>query len=300
MAREDDADRDEGGTGNGGSSQDDHRLPPARACPPVPVELTRRQIVSGLASGAVVALAGAGLSGCQSNAALGRRQMLLVSDGQLAALAAGVWRQVLARTPRRADTRLRRVGPQTVAAALRQYPDSGLDRHEWEFVAFDDDQVNAWVMPGGKVGFYTGILDIMENDDQVATVMGHEVGHVVGRHAAERFSQQMLMQGGVAIASAALSRSDDAYAGEIAAVLGAGVTFGILLPYSRQHEYEADRLGIDFMIGGGYAAPEALRFWESMAQHAGRRRLPEFLSTHPLDANRVAAMRRHLADRGAV
>ena len=310
MAKQDDADMGERRTGDGGSGSGragdgengggDHRLPPARACPPAPVALTRRQIVSGLASGAVVAFAGAGLSGCQTNAALGRRQMMLVSDGQLAALAAGVWRQVLARTPRYADARLRRVGQRIVAAALRQYPGSGLDRHRWEFVAFRDDQVNAWVMPGGKVGFYAGILDIMENDDQVATVMGHEVGHVVARHAAERFSQQMLSQVGVTVVAAALSRSDDAYADEIAAVLGAGVTFGILLPYSRQHEYEADRLGIDFMIGGDYAAPEALRFWKAMVRHAGRRRLPEFMSTHPLDANRVAAMRRHLAARGVV
>ena len=289
-----------GRTDDGGNGGDDHRLPPARACPPAPVALTRRQIVSGLASGAVVAFAGAGLSGCQTNAALGRRQMMLVSDGQLAALAAGVWRQVLARTPRYADARLRRVGRRIVAAALGRYPNSGLDRHQWEFVAFRDDQVNAWVMPGGKVGFYAGILDIMENDDQVAAVMGHEVGHVVGRHAAERFSQRMLSQAGVNVVAAALSRSDDAYADEIAAVLGAGVTFGVLLPYSRQHEYEADRLGIDFMIDGGYDAPEALRFWEAMAWRSRRRGLPEFMSTHPLDANRVDAMRHHIATYGVV
>ncbi len=268
------------------------------ARPPAAVELTRRQLVSGLASGAVVAFAGVGLSGCQKNAALGREQLLLVSDGQLAALAAGTWREVVARTPRYEDPRLWRVGPRIVDAAAQQYPDSGLDRHEWEFVAFDDDQVNAWVMPGGKVGFYAGILDIMENDDWIAAVMGHEVGHVVGRHAAERFSQRLLLQSGVAVAAAALSQSDSRYAGEVAAVLGAGVTFGIILPYSRQHEYEADGLGLDFMIGGGYAAPEALRFWGKMAGRSGGRGRLEFLSTHPLDANRIAAMRRHLAARG--
>ena len=268
------------------------------ARPPVAVELTRRQLVSGLASGAVVAFTGVGLSGCQKNVALGREQLLLVSDGQLAALAAGTWREVVARTPRYEDPRLWRVGPRIVDAAAQQYPDSGLDRHEWEFVAFDDDQVNAWVMPGGKVGFYAGILDIMENDDWIAAVMGHEVGHVVGRHAAERFSQRMLLQGGAAVVAAALSQSDSRYAGEVAAVLGAGVTFGIILPYSRRHEYEADSLGLDFMIGGGYAAPEALRFWGEMAGRSGGRGRLEFLSTHPLDANRIAAMRRHLAARG--
>lgn len=264
-----------------------------------PIELSRRELVSGLASGSVVAFSGAGLAGCAANAALGRRQLLLVSDGQLAALAAGVWRETLRRTPRRRDARLQRVGRRIVQAAARQYPDRGLARRGWEFAAFEDDQVNAWVLPGGKVGFYTGILDLMENDHQVAAVMGHEVGHVVGRHAAERYSQSLLAQVATTAAAAALSQSDARYGNEIAAVLGAGVTFGVLLPYSRQHEYEADRLGVDFMIGGGYAAPEALRFWQAMARRSGGRGRLEFMSTHPLDSNRIAAMRRHLAARRA-
>ena len=203
-------------------------------------------------------------------------------------------------SPRRRSARTRawgRVGRRIVDAARTQFPGRGLGDHDWEFAVFDDDQVNAWVLPGGKVGFYSGILDIMENEDQVATVMGHEVGHVVGRHAAERYSQQVLAQSVVAVAGAALSQSDTRHAGEIAAVLGAGVTFGVLLPYSRKHEYEADRLGIDFMIGGGFAPREALRFWDSMSRRSDGKGV-EFMSTHPSDENRIAAMRSHLGARG--
>ena len=198
-----------------------------------------------------------------------------------------------------ADPRVRRVGARVVEAANRRFPDRRLDSYAWEFATFEDDRINAWVMPGGKVGFHTGILDIMENDDQVATVMGHEVGHVVGRHAAERYSQRMVAQGAVALANVALARSDSPYAGEIAAVLGAGVTFGIVLPYSRQHEHEADRLGIDFMLGGGYAGREAVRFWEGMSNLSHDRPL-EFMSTHPSDENRIANMRGYLTTLGAV
>ena len=261
------------------------------------VEMTRRELVQGLAAGTVVAMTGPALSSCSQNQALGRNQLLLVSDGQLAALADSTWRQTVAATPQRQDPRVGRVGRRIVDAARTQFPGRGLGDHDWEFAVFDDDQVNAWVLPGGKVGFYRGILDIMENEDQVATVMGHEVGHVVGRHAAERYSQQVLAQSVVAVAGAALSQSDTRHAGEIAAVLGAGVTFGVLLPYSRKHEYEADRLGIDFMIGGGFAPREALRFWDSMSRRSDGKGV-EFMSTHPSDESRIAAMRSHLGARG--
>ncbi len=262
------------------------------------VEMTRRELVCGLASGSVVAMTGAGLGGCQQNEALGRQQLMLVSDGALANLAAGTWRTVLADTPRSGDPRVGRVGSRIVDAAHGVFPDHGLTEYDWEFVAFEDDQINAWVLPGGKVGFYTGILDIMDNDDQVATVMGHEVGHVVGRHAAERFSQNLLAQSALAVANVALAQSDTPHANEIAAVLGAGVTFGVILPYSRQHEYEADELGVDFMIGGNYAPNEAIRFWEGMSERSRIRPL-EFMSTHPSDANRIAKMRDHIGVRDA-
>ena len=219
------------------------------------VTMSRRQLVAGLASGSVVAL-----SGCATNEALGRSQFMLVSDGQLAQLAAQSWTQALQEIPQSSDKTLRRrvesVGDRIVQAADRKYPSHNLTQNNWEFAVFEDDTVNAWVMPGGKVGFHKGLLDIMENDDQVATVMGHEAGHVVGRHSAERYSQQMAAAGGLAIAGVALEAGDVENKELIAGILGAGVTFGFILPYSRKHEYEADRLGTDFMVGANYQANE--------------------------------------------
>ncbi|MEM1140409.1 MAG: M48 family metallopeptidase [Pseudomonadota bacterium] len=267
------------------------------------VTMSRRELVRGLAAGSVVAFSGAAVSGCTNNEALGRRQLLLVSDGQLAQLAAQSWTQALQQNRQTRDTGLRRrverVGDRIVSAADQRHPGQNLTRYNWEYVVFEDETVNAWVMPGGKVGFHTGLLDIMANDDQIATVMGHEAGHVVGQHAAERYSQQLAAQGGLAIASVALATNDVENAGLIAGILGAGVTFGVILPYSRQHEYEADRLGADFMVGANYRAEEAIRFWDTMTQRSGPR-TAEFMSTHPSDANRIRAMQNYVSNMGYV
>lgn len=266
----------------------------------VTVKMDRRELLTGLAAGTVVPIMA---SGCSTNAALDRQQIMLVSDGQLAQLAAGSWRQALSQTRQTRDygkrRRVEQVGTRIVDAADKQFPARGLTKQNWEFAVFDEDTINAWVMPGGKVGFYTGILDIMSNDDQVATVMGHEVGHVVGRHAAERMSQQLVGTGVIAVGNIALDRYDVKHKRELGALLGAGVTFGYVLPYSRLHEYEADRLGVDFMNGGSYRPPEALTFWQNMMRkNQGRARPLEWMSTHPSDGNRIARMRSHIASKG--
>jgi len=267
------------------------------------VTMSRREIINGLAAGTVVAFAAPSLSGCVANEALGRSQLMLVSDGQIAQLAAQSWKQALSQNRQTSDASLRRrverVGNRIVTAADRRYPQQNLGRQNWEFVVFEDDTVNAWVMPGGKVGFHTGILDIMENNDQIATVMGHEAGHVVGRHAAERYSQQMAAAGATTVAAVGLQASDVKNAGMIAGILGAGVTFGVILPYSRKHEYEADRLGTDIMVGANYRANEAIRFWDTMTKRSGSRPL-EFMSTHPSDRNRIAAMQSYATQQGYV
>ncbi|MEO1233549.1 MAG: M48 family metallopeptidase [Myxococcota bacterium] len=263
--------------------------------------MSRRELISGLASGSVLAFGGAGLSGCANNAALGRKQLLLVSDEQLAQLSAQSWTQALQQNRQTSDAGLRRrvagVGDRIVRAADGRFPQQNLTQNNWEFAVFEDETVNAWVMPGGKVGFHTGILDIMANDDQIATVMGHEAGHVVGRHAAERYSQQLAAGTVVNVANVALDATDVEHSATIAAILGAGVTFGFVLPYSRQHEYEADRLGTDFMVGANYRADQAVQFWNTMTQQSGQRPL-EFMSTHPSDQNRIAAMQTHISKQG--
>lgn len=265
------------------------------------VTMSRRDLISGLASGSVLTFAGAGLSGCANNAALGRQQLLLVSDEQLAELSSQSWSQALKQTRQTSDSTARRrvekIGDRIVRAADQRFPKHSLTKNNWEFAVFEDKTVNAWVMPGGKVGFHTGILDIMENDDQVATVMGHEVGHVVGRHAAERYSQQLAAGTVANVANVALEAGDIKNRDMIAGILGAGVTFGLILPYSRQHEYEADRLGTDFMSGASYRPDQAVQFWDTMTKKSGERPL-EFMSTHPSDTNRITAMRSYIAKQG--
>lgn len=264
--------------------------------------MNRRQLLAGLAAGSVVPM----VSGCETNEALGRQQFLLVSDGQLAQLAASSWKAALDQTPQTRDPvargRVSRVGEKIILAADRRFPDRGYLQRDWEFAVFEEDTLNAWVMPGGKVGFYTGILDIMANDSQVATVMGHEVGHDVGRHSAERYSQQIAAQGALIAGNIAIAESGSQYQRELAAIFGAGITFGYLLPYSRKHESEADLLGLDMMVDAGYNPVDSIRLWENMikASSGSGPRPPEFMSTHPDPANRIVALRNHMINRGYV
>jgi len=245
------------------------------------VHLTRRQLVQGLAAGSVVAL-----SGCAANQHLGRDQLMLVSDQQLAAMSGSTWKQVTQKyRPVRGTSMSRavdRVGQRIVSV-------SGLNQNRnWQFTLLDSDQVNAFVLPGGQVAFFEGITEKFDNEAQMATVMGHEVGHVAGRHAAERASQQLLAGIGMTVASVAIASTGTRHAQEIAGVLGAGVTFGIILPYSRQHEYEADALGVRYMARAGYEPRESVNFWQNMMGSGPQ--VAEFMSTHPSDRNRISAL----------
>lgn len=249
------------------------------------VTMDRRDLLKGLAAGSVVAL-----SGCAYNAEIGRNQLMLVSDDQLAAMAGSIWTQTLRQEPvsrdRSKNNRIERLGANVVSAA-------GLgNRYDWEFAVIDSPTVNAFAMPGGKVAFYSGILDLMADNDEAAVVMGHEVGHVAARHSAERYSQQIAAGIGMTAVAVALEAGDVQFRNTIAGVLGAGVTFGLILPYSRQHEYEADRLGLRYMTDAGYRPNAALSFWRKMA--ADGPRVAEFMSTHPSDANRIAAMQQEI------
>ncbi len=250
------------------------------------VVLSRRELVVGLAAGTVVA--------CTVNPETGRNQLMLVSDGQLAQLSQGAWADVKAQETISNDpqmnARLRRVGDRIAPAA-------GFSPSEFEYAVFESDTKNAFVLPGRQVGFYRGIMDMAENDAQIATVLGHEVGHVTGRHAAERYSQNIAVGVGTTVAAVAISQSDTQYKQEIAAVLGLGVTFGYILPYSRQHETEADELGIDYMARAGYPTREAVRFWEKMAAEGGSRP-PEFLSTHPSPETRIRLIEERIRNMG--
>jgi predicted Zn-dependent protease len=249
------------------------------------VKMSRRAVMRGLATGSVVILA----AGCAYNEELGRSQLLFVSSGQMAQLAASAWtdlkkQEKITNSPKYVD-RVRRVAPKIITAA-------GDNPSEWEVQVFDSKDLNAFALPGRKIGFYSGILDIMENDSQIATVLGHEVAHVNYNHSGERFSQSTLAQGGLTIAQIAVSGSQ--YQNEILGVLGAGASLGVILPFSRKHELEADKFGLRYMHRAGYDPQEAIRFWTKMsAQKQGGP--PEFLSTHPADSTRIAQLQREIA-----
>jgi predicted Zn-dependent protease len=254
------------------------------------VTMGRREILLGLAAGTVVPLT----AGCETTS--GGFGEFLVSDAQIQQASQASWSQALQRERVSRDPALRR---RVERVGNRMVPVSGLTQYDWEFVVFESDTENAWVLPNGKVAFYRGLLDNMRNDDEIAVVMGHEIGHVRRNHAAQRARQQAAAGLGLAIVSVGLGAAEVENADQWAGILGAGLTFGVLLPYSRQHEYEADQLGVDYMDGSGYRPSQAISFWEGMSRRsAGRSRPPAFLSTHPNDQQRMAALRQHIQARG--
>ncbi|MBY0564058.1 MAG: M48 family metallopeptidase [Hyphomonadaceae bacterium] len=246
--------------------------------------VSRRRLLEVLAAGAVLAPLGA----CSENAATGRRQFVLVSDEMLEQLSQQAWAELMTQTPRVSDSGVQR---RLEAIGQRVADASGLQNVNWEFVAFDSPEVNAFVLPGGKVGFFKGLIDLAESDGEIAAVMGHEVGHVAARHAAERLSQQLAVSVGVQAASILLEEEMGQHADEAAAALGMGLMYGVILPYSRAHELEADRLGVDVMSRAGYQGRDAVSFWRRMMEAIGAQGEPlPWLSTHPATEERLRVL----------
>lgn len=194
---------------------------------------------------------------------------------------------------------VKRVG-HNIQKAVEQYfaqnhMSQQLQGYEWEFNLVDDSTVNAWCMPGGKVVVYTGILTVTKDETGLAVVMGHEIAHAVANHGNERMSQELVVQmGGMALEKALESKPNETRSLAMAA-FGVGSSVGVLLPYSRLHESEADHMGLIFMAMAGYDPAQAPVFWERMA--AGSKGAPpEFLSTHPSDATRIENLKKNLPE----
>ncbi|MFC6200120.1 M48 family metallopeptidase [Ponticaulis profundi] len=257
------------------------------------IALSRREIITGLAVGSVVPI----VSGCTTNPATGRSQFLLVDEGTVAQMAESAWTEMKQQTPisrnSSLNSRVNRVWEKISVGA-------GRSNEHWDVEVFDTDDVNAFVMPGNKVGVYRGITELVENDDQLSSVLGHEVGHVVGKHAAERYSVQMAGQLAVVAGAIAVNQSDTLkkYGNEIGALGGAALQFGVLLPYSRNHELEADRLGVDYMHKVGFKVAEAPKLWDLMAARSSGSSTPEFMSTHPAPQRRASELRQYINARG--
>jgi predicted Zn-dependent protease len=159
----------------------------------------------------------------------------------------------------------------------------------WEVVVFKDDSLNAFALPGNKIGVHTGLINLVDNQHQLAAVIGHEVGHVLAQHSNERVSQKMAVSGGVALISAVASPASAA--GQLAvSALGVGAQYGIILPFSRSHESEADIMGLDFMAKAGFDPRESINLWKKMAQASKGKSPAEFLSTHPSNSTRIAEL----------
>ncbi len=233
-----------------------------------------------------------------------RQSLSLLPESQLATMSLQEYDKVLKDSKLSTDQRqvemVRRVGFKIAKAAEAFLAEAGMRSEiknlKWEFNLIEDDkQANAWVMPGGKAAVYTGILKYTQDETGLAVVLGHEVAHAIARHGNERMSQGLLAQmGGVAL-SVALSQNSAATQNLFMQAYGAGASIGLLLPYSRLHESEADRIGLTLMARAGYDPREAVPFWQRMYEQGGRRP-PEFLSTHPAPATRINNIKKYIPE----
>lgn len=227
------------------------------------------------------------LSGCAVSPT-GERTLLLNSPSQMNALGAQTFEEMKTQLSIEQDTRTNRYVQCVSDAIVMQVPrEYGYAPQDWELVVFKDDSVNAFALPGGKIGVYTGMLKVANNQHQLASVIGHEVAHVLAQHSNARMSQQQLTQLGIVATSVALADRVDSKTQQAAIMaLGLGAQYGILLPYSRKHESEADMLGQELMAKAGFDPREAVTLWQKMAQKGGATP-PELLSTHPAPTTRI-------------
>ena len=252
------------------------------------IRASRRDLMRGIAGFGAASL----LAGCATNPETGRSQLLLIGDGELSQLSMQAWTDMKAKTPISRDAA---AGARVVRVGTKIQQAAGRGGEAWEFVVFDTKDLNAFVLPGGRVGVYRGMLDFVENDDQLAAILGHETGHVTAHHAAERASQQQVAGLGMTLGEAAMSgRGGSSSIGQL---FGLGVQYGVLMPYGRLQESEADKLGVDYMYRAGYDVRQSIRLWEKMGQQGGSRP-PEVLSTHPDPANRMEALRAYINLKG--
>ena len=229
---------------------------------------------------------------CQVVQQTGRSQFIVVSDAQERQLGDEAYSEMLkkSRLSTRSDwqAQLRRVGQRIAAAADKP-------EYKWEFNVIQGKEVNAFALPGGKVAFWEGIMPIAQDDNGIAVIMGHEVAHALARHGAERMSQQMGAQAIGQILSLGVGKVSPGLQEDFLQLYGLGATVGVLLPWGRTQESEADRIGLNLMAKAGYDPATAIAFWERMSKVGGDEP-PEFLSTHPSDETRIAQIKEWLPE----
>jgi predicted Zn-dependent protease len=239
------------------------------------------------------------LQSCSVVPFTGRKQLNLLPESEMISMSLTSYSEFMKENTLSSDrsdvSMVKEVGSNISKAVIKYFNENGLqDRlegYQWEFNLVKNDSVpNAWCMPGGKVVVYSGLLPYSADENGLAVVISHEIAHAVARHGNERMSQQMLIQmGGMAVNEAVKEKPEETR-GIFNTVYGIGAQMGLVLPYSRDHELEADKMGLIFMAMAGYNPQSAIAFWERMAKSGGGKP-PEFLSTHPSDERRIAKIK---------
>jgi predicted Zn-dependent protease len=225
------------------------------------------------------------MSGCLNKTPVtDRNQVVFMSPQEEMQLGENSYKEILAKSKISHDAiqtqRIRRIGQRIAKAANKP-------EYKWEFNLVENEQINAFCLPDGKVVVYTGILGVAKNDDQLATVMSHEVAHALARHGAERMSHQQISGAVKSIGSILLQGYAPQYTSAFNMAYSTGVNVGVMLPFSRSHENEADEIGIYLMHDAGYDIKEAIKFWQNMKKLKGAGSSNSFFSTHPSDDERI-------------
>jgi predicted Zn-dependent protease len=236
--------------------------------------------------------------GCATVPETGRRELILIPASEELTLGVKSYQEVLSKSKLSQDKvivdMVNRVGGNIARVTSRDYPIA--KDYQWEFNVIEDEKTpNAFALPGGKIAIYTGILKYTQNEMGLATVISHEVAHALARHGAERMSQALLAQLGAAALNVAIKNQSQEAVRAMNIGYGAVTTVGVLLPYSRLQESEADHIGLILMAKGGYDPREAISFWERMAKEEGKKP-PAFLSTHPTDEKRIAQIKQWMPE----
>lgn len=236
-------------------------------------------------------VAAATVMGC-STSSTGRSQITLFSNSELSAMGTQSFEELKKKEKIATDPKINSY-VQCVANAITKNVPKSAHSGTWEVVVFDSKQVNAFALPGGKIGVYTGILKVASDQDQLAAIMGHEVAHVIERHSNERMSSNQLTQMGAAAGDALLT-SQGVENKELYMMAGMAIAqYGFLMPYSRTHESEADIVGQNLMAKSGFKPAAAITLWQNMAKQGGAQPM-EFLSTHPANQTRIADLSKNL------
>jgi len=243
-----------------------------------------------LASILIISTVAFGIAACATSPE-GRKQLKLVSSEQIDAMGIQSFEQMKQDSPISDDKNIQQY-VNCIANKIIPHVKQNPKPSAWEVVVFDDDQANAFALPGYKIGVYTGLLKYAKNQDQLAAVMGHEVAHVIAEHGNERVSNQMATEAGLSIAAVLLGTEQDDNTALIMAGLGLGAQYGVILPFSRSHESEADLIGLDLMARAGFNPQESVSLWQNMAQSGLSP--PEFMSTHPSSDTRIKQLRERI------